>query len=156
MRRITFWMCTLGAASLVGAAPVLAAEPYDPAKPGAGDSMNRADDSRMDDPVQNRDTERDLDADREMQRDTGSEQNISSAGEGEYVVEEGDTLAEIAEKELGSADEWKVIASANGIDDPKTLRVGQKLKIPAGGEASGSSKAVDESSGAEPFDSSMR
>jgi nucleoid-associated protein YgaU len=48
----------------------------------------------------------------------------------EYVVEEGDTLAEIAEEQLGSAEKWKLIARANGIDDPRTLRVGQKLTLP--------------------------
>jgi len=55
----------------------------------------------------------------------------SSATAGtEYVVEQGDTLTGIAEKELGSADKWQVIARANGIEDPAALRVGQKLQIP--------------------------
>ena len=54
----------------------------------------------------------------------------SAAADSEYVVEPGDTLAGIAEKELGSADKWQVIARANGIEDPASLRVGQKLQIP--------------------------
>jgi nucleoid-associated protein YgaU len=51
----------------------------------------------------------------------------------EYVVEEGDTLASIAEHLLGSKEEWKRIAEANGIDDPESLQVGQRLQIPARG-----------------------
>ena len=53
----------------------------------------------------------------------------STAGD-EYVVKQGDTLAEIAAKELGSPDKWRVIARANGIEDPDTVYVGQKLRIP--------------------------
>ncbi len=49
----------------------------------------------------------------------------------DYVVQEGDTLETIAEQKLGTAEKWKLIAEANGIDDPRSLRVGQKLKIPA-------------------------
>lgn len=48
----------------------------------------------------------------------------------EYVVEPGDTLARIAQDHLGAKDLWPHIAEANGIDDPKKLRVGQKLQIP--------------------------
>ncbi|HKJ23867.1 MAG TPA: LysM domain-containing protein [Myxococcota bacterium] len=48
----------------------------------------------------------------------------------EYVVEPGDTLAQIAQDHFGSKDLWKHIAEANGIDDPRQLRVGQKLQIP--------------------------
>ena len=47
-----------------------------------------------------------------------------------YVVQEGDTLARIAEEQLGSPEKWRLLAQANGIDDPRTLRVGQKLTIP--------------------------
>jgi nucleoid-associated protein YgaU len=49
----------------------------------------------------------------------------------EVVVEHGDTLATIAERELGSTDKWQLIAQANGILDPSSVRVGQKLKIPS-------------------------
>jgi nucleoid-associated protein YgaU len=51
----------------------------------------------------------------------------------EYVVEEGDTLTSIAERLLGSQEEWKRIAEANGIEDPEGLQVGQRLQIPARG-----------------------
>lgn len=49
----------------------------------------------------------------------------------DYVVQQGDTLETIAEQKLGTAEKWRLIAEANGIDDPRSLRVGQKLKIPA-------------------------
>jgi len=33
-------------------------------------------------------------------------------------VKQGDTLAWIAGKEYGNPSEWRIIADANGIDDP--------------------------------------
>lgn len=54
----------------------------------------------------------------------------------QYTVQEGDTLASIAEEHLGSADQWQVIARANDISDPDQLEVGQTLTIPASGETS--------------------
>ena len=54
----------------------------------------------------------------------------------QYTVQEGDTLASIAEEHLGSADQWQVIARANDISDPNQLEVGQTLTIPASGETS--------------------
>jgi uncharacterized protein (TIGR02594 family) len=50
----------------------------------------------------------------------------------EYRVRAGDTLAEIAERLLGSAERWQEIARANGITDPRTLRIGQVLRVPGG------------------------
>lgn len=65
-----------------------------------------------------------------------TQQNLNSgnfSGEGlEYTVKPGDTLATIAEQHLGSADEWEVIARANGIESPEQLETGQKLIIPLG------------------------
>lgn len=46
------------------------------------------------------------------------------------VVKEGDTLSWIAGKEYGNPSEWRIIANANGIDDPMRLTVGQELLIP--------------------------
>ena len=61
------------------------------------------------------------------------------SGEGsQYTVQEGDTLASIAEEHLGSADQWQLIAQANDISNPDQLQVGQTLTIPAGGEISDS------------------
>jgi len=48
-----------------------------------------------------------------------------------YVVEDGDTLSEIAKTFLGDESKWMVIARANGIADPSRLEVGTRLEIPA-------------------------
>lgn len=47
-----------------------------------------------------------------------------------YVVEKGDTLAKISKKVYGTTKEWKKIAEANHITNPKALKVGMTLKIP--------------------------
>ncbi|MGH7890241.1 MAG: LysM peptidoglycan-binding domain-containing protein [Thermodesulfobacteriota bacterium] len=54
-----------------------------------------------------------------------------TASEGEYVVKQGDTLGDIAEEQLGSKEEWKLIARANNIDNPDKIYVGQRLSIPS-------------------------
>ena len=54
----------------------------------------------------------------------------------QYTVQEGDTLASIAEEHLGSADQWQIIARANDLSNPDQLEVGQKLTIPASSERS--------------------
>lgn len=48
-----------------------------------------------------------------------------------WVVKKGDTLYAIAAKEYGSGNDWHKIANANNIRDPKSLKPGTKLKIPA-------------------------
>jgi hypothetical protein len=48
-----------------------------------------------------------------------------------YVVQGGDTLYEIARRELGSSKRAQEIADLNGLADPSKLREGQTLKIPA-------------------------
>lgn len=50
-----------------------------------------------------------------------------------YVVKSGDTLGEIARRELGSSARWTEIQSLNGNLDPKRLRAGMKINLPAGG-----------------------
>lgn len=49
-----------------------------------------------------------------------------------YTVKTGDTLGKIAARKdvYGDASGWPRIAKANGIRDPKSLKVGQVLKIP--------------------------
>lgn len=47
-----------------------------------------------------------------------------------YVVKKGDTLSKIAERFYGDPDGWRHIADANGIRDPRNLKVGRKLRIP--------------------------
>ena len=50
----------------------------------------------------------------------------------EYVVQNGDSLSKIAQKELGSAHRWKYLYEVNKdrIPNPDKLRPGQKLVIP--------------------------
>ena len=48
-----------------------------------------------------------------------------------YRVKSKDTLQKIADSELGSATKWKMIAVANGIDNPNDLEVGMQLTIPS-------------------------
>ncbi len=46
------------------------------------------------------------------------------------IVKQGDTLANIAAKEYDDPSQWRMIADANGIDDPIHLDPGQELLIP--------------------------
>ena len=48
-----------------------------------------------------------------------------------YVVQPRDSLIQIAAKLYGDASQWRVIAQANGIDNPRVLTPGQILAIPA-------------------------
>lgn len=50
-----------------------------------------------------------------------------------YVVQRGDTLAEIAQRLTGDSSNWRTIAAHNNISNPKKLRVGQALAIPSYG-----------------------
>lgn len=54
----------------------------------------------------------------------------SIAGYRIYEVQSGDTLSEISLKLLGTSKRTKEIMELNGIDDPKRIRAGAKLKIP--------------------------
>ncbi len=47
-----------------------------------------------------------------------------------HVVKKGDTLMSIAAERYGDFAEWRRIARANNIDDPRSLTPGQGLKIP--------------------------
>jgi len=47
-----------------------------------------------------------------------------------YIVQKNDSLGEIATRFYGTSTKWKLIAEANQIRNPRTLRIGQKLIIP--------------------------
>lgn len=48
-----------------------------------------------------------------------------------YVVQKGDTFFSIARNTLGNQSRWKEIQQLNPTVDPKKLRIGQKLVLPA-------------------------
>lgn len=60
----------------------------------------------------------------------------AAAASSEYTVKSGDTLEGIARTQLGDGQKWKSIVEMNPGLDPKSLKVGQKIKMPAGGTAS--------------------
>ncbi len=47
-----------------------------------------------------------------------------------HIIQAGDTIDGIAAQELGDPNSWRRLAEANGLDDPRRLRVGQALFIP--------------------------
>ncbi len=60
-------------------------------------------------------------------------QNPTSGGEGvraSHTVEWGETLDLIAYRQYGDATKWRPLALANDMDDPRSLRPGQKLVVP--------------------------
>jgi nucleoid-associated protein YgaU len=72
-----------------------------------------------------------------------------AAGEREYVVRPGDTLAKIAKRELGREDAWRAIYERNraGIRDPARLQVGTTLRIPSREAASRAARELTRSPG---------
>jgi nucleoid-associated protein YgaU len=54
-----------------------------------------------------------------------------SPGQQVYTVRPGDNLSKISKYFYGDANKYATIVSANGIDDPNKIKVGQKLVIPA-------------------------
>ena len=54
----------------------------------------------------------------------------SIAGYRIYEVKDGDTLSEISQAMLGTSRRTKEIMELNGIQDPKLIRPGTRLKIP--------------------------
>ena len=47
------------------------------------------------------------------------------------TVSQGDSLWAIANEEYGDSAQWRVIADANGIENPRTLESGKTLSLPA-------------------------
>jgi hypothetical protein len=54
----------------------------------------------------------------------------ANAGFGVHTVRDGDTLPSIAYQTYGDATRWRVIAEANGVDNPMHLRRGTPLSLP--------------------------
>ena len=54
----------------------------------------------------------------------------AQAGLGVHTVQDGDSLPSIAYRAYGDATRWRVIAEANGIDNPLHLRRGSALIVP--------------------------
>jgi nucleoid-associated protein YgaU len=49
----------------------------------------------------------------------------------QYTIKSGDTLEGIARAQMGDGQKWQLIAAANPGLDPKALKIGQKITIPA-------------------------
>lgn len=47
-----------------------------------------------------------------------------------YIVKAGDTLQHIAAEMYGNPKQWRHIASANNIDDPRAMAAGSSLQVP--------------------------
>lgn len=65
-------------------------------------------------------------------------------GGGTEKVKAGDTLWQMAVNHYGDGNKWKLIAAANGITDPKKLKIGAVLEIPTMGRKKGSSSSSDD------------
>jgi LysM repeat protein len=74
----------------------------------------------------------------------------SAAGSRTYVVQPGETLGEIAQRELGTFRRWTEIQRLNGNLAPSALRAGMKLRLPAAGTDTvpGNAKPAPASGGA--------
>lgn len=73
---------------------------------------------------------------------TKAKQDAAKKGAESYTVKKGDTLWALAEKYYGDGTQWKKIAKANGIKDPKKLPIGKKLTIPGVAEKKEAKKAT--------------
>jgi nucleoid-associated protein YgaU len=47
-----------------------------------------------------------------------------------YCIKRGDTLANISAAKYGDPTQWRRIAEANGLDDPRAIQIGRVLTIP--------------------------
>jgi hypothetical protein len=60
----------------------------------------------------------------------GNPTTRSAGGLGVHVVKDGDSLPSIAQDTYGDPNHWRVIAEANGVDNPLHLRRGTPLSLP--------------------------
>jgi hypothetical protein len=54
----------------------------------------------------------------------------ANAGFGMHTIRDGDTLPSISYGAYGDATQWRLIAEANGVDNPLHLRRGRSLSLP--------------------------
>jgi len=64
------------------------------------------------------------------------------AGTTQYTIKSGDTLEGIARTQMGDGQKWQLIAAANPGLDPKALKIGQKITIPASTGTASKDKAT--------------
>ena len=66
--------------------------------------------------------------------ETGQTSSIASTQvtytQNKYIVQEGESLADVASKVYGDPNAWVRIAKANNIDNPDQIEVGMELVIP--------------------------
>jgi nucleoid-associated protein YgaU len=65
-----------------------------------------------------------------------------AAGSTQYTIKSGDTLEGIARTQMGDGQKWQLIAAANPGLDPKALKIGQKITIPASTATASKDKAA--------------
>jgi nucleoid-associated protein YgaU len=65
-----------------------------------------------------------------------------AAGTTQYTIKSGDTLEAIARTQMGDGQKWQLIAAANPGLDPKALKIGQKITIPASTATASKEKAA--------------
>jgi nucleoid-associated protein YgaU len=73
-----------------------------------------------------------------------AKQNPTSGGRAarrSHLLVSGDTLASVAYAEYGDPALWRVLAEANGVDDPMRLSPGVTLLVPAADEIPGGRRA---------------
>jgi nucleoid-associated protein YgaU len=70
------------------------------------------------------------------------------AGTTQYTIKSGDTLEGIARAQMGDGQKWQLIAAANPGLDPKALKIGQKITIPASATTASKDKAAGSSTAA--------
>ena len=68
---------------------------------------------------------------------------VVTESEKTHTVASGETLQDISRKYFGTTTKWREIAEANPDVNPNRMRVGQKIKIPGGSSAIGSSESAD-------------
>ena len=66
----------------------------------------------------------------EIETDSSSSTTVTAQSVKTYTVKSNDTLQSIAKSQLNSESKWKLIATANGIDNPMDLTTGTTLTIP--------------------------